>query len=163
MANKNVTCRVRLFKPEIRNLTDAVSKALGKTAEAIHTDVVQAQTIPFGETVYTEEKVYGKRGRFAKNGREYKGKSVKKVKQQGGNLQNDSTFVNYEGIKDGHVSIVSDTPYARRLYYHPEYHFNKSENPNAGGRWLDTYLPGGKKEDFAQKTFNKFYREEAGL
>ena len=46
MANKNVTCKVKLFKPAIRNLTDAVSEALRKTAEEIHEDVVQAQTIP---------------------------------------------------------------------------------------------------------------------
>lgn len=129
MANKNVTCKVKLFKPAIRNLTDAVSEALRKTAEEIHEDVVQAQTIPFLSS----------------------------------NLEVHHTFAYDRQIKKGYAAVVSDTPYARRLYYHPEYHFDKSENPNAGGRWLDPYLPGGKKEDFAQKTFNKFYREEAGL
>ena len=129
MANKNVTCKVKLFKPAIRNLTNAVSNALGKTAEEIHTDAVQTQTMPF----------------------------------RTGNLQNENTFVYDRQIQKGYAAVVSDTPYARRLYYHPEYHFDKSENPNAGGRWLDPYRPGGKKEDFAQKTFNKFYKEEAGL
>lgn len=129
MANKNVTCKVKLFKPAIRNLTNAVSEALERTAEEIHKDVQQTQTMPF----------------------------------RTGNLQNENTFVYDRQIQKGYAAVVSDTPYARRLYYHPEYHFDKSENPNAGGRWLDPYLPGGKKEDFAQKTFNKFYREEAGL
>ena len=129
MANKYVTCRVKLFKPALRNLTNAVSEALGKTAEEIRKDVQQAQTMPFLT----------------------------------GDLQGDYTFADLTTKKEGHASVVSDRPYARRLYYHPEYHFDKSENPNAGGRWLDPYLPGGKKEDFAQKTFNKFYKEEAGL
>lgn len=35
-------------------------------------------------------------------------------------LQNDSTFVDSSHIAEGHVDIVSSTPYARRLYYNPE-------------------------------------------
>lgn len=163
MANKNVSCKIKLFKPQVKQLTGAMIPALVKTAEAVHSDLVQSQTMPFGETIYTAERVYGKRGQFAKNGREYKGREVKKVKQQGGNLQNDSTFVDVSNAETGRVSLVSSTPYARRLYYHPEYNFNKSENPNAGGRWLDDYLPGGQKQDFAQNEFNKFYKQEAGL
>lgn len=163
MANKNVSCKVKLFKPSVNQLTAALAPALKKTAEAMHTDLQQSQTMPFGETTYTVTKEYGKRGQFAKNGREYKGKEVKKVKQMGGNLQNDSTFVDDTGAENGTVYLVSDTPYARRLYFHPEYHFNKSENPDAGGKWLAPYLPGGKKQNFAQQTFNKFYKEEAGI
>ncbi|AJH78126.1 MULTISPECIES: minor capsid protein [Heyndrickxia] len=33
--------------------------------------------------------------------------------------------------------IVWDTPYARRLYYHPEYNFSKDKNPHARGLWFD--------------------------
>lgn len=40
-----------------------------------------------------------------------------------GNLQNDNTFVDDKKIKTGIVKIVSDTPYARKLYFHPEYNF----------------------------------------
>ncbi len=163
MANKNVTCRIILNRLRISQLTSAVEKALANTADALHTDLIQSQTMPFGESTYTVEKVYGKRGQFAKNGREYKGKEIKKTKQKGGNLQNDSTFVDVSEIQNGKVKLVSSTPYARRLYFHPEYHFNKSENPKAGGRWADKYLPGGKKGDFAQTTFNAFYKQEAGI
>ena len=38
-----------------------------------------------------------------------------------GNLQNDSNFVDTEQSSKGTVSLVNATPYARRLYYHPEY------------------------------------------
>ena len=40
-----------------------------------------------------------------------------------GHLQEDATFVDCSRAKDGKVTLVSSTPYARRLYYHPEYHF----------------------------------------
>ena len=36
-----------------------------------------------------------------------------------GTLQNTATFVDYDGSSKGEVQIVSSTPYARRLYYHP--------------------------------------------
>lgn len=29
------------------------------------------------------------------------------------------------------------TPYARRLYYNPQYNFQKDRNPNAGGLWFE--------------------------
>ena len=45
-----------------------------------------------------------------------------------GNLQNESTFVDDSDSKNGKVSIVSSTPYARRLYFHPEYHFSKEKS-----------------------------------
>lgn len=59
----------------------------------------------------------------------------------------------------GKVSIVSDTPYARRLYFHPEYNFNKVENPNAGAKWFEPYIDGNKK-DFATNAFMKFIKNK---
>ena len=63
-----------------------------------------------------------------------------------GILQNDSTFVDPKKKRLKKVAIVSDTPYARRLYFHPEYNFKKDKNPNAGGLWFETYISGDKKE-----------------
>ena len=75
-----------------------------------------------------------------------------------GNLQNESTFIDYSEAKNGKVTISSSTPYARRLYYHPEYHFQTDENPNARGEWYNWWLPGGKYENFAKEAFKKFYK-----
>lgn len=61
-----------------------------------------------------------------------------------GQLQNRSTYI--EEKTNEKVSIVSDTPYARRLYFHPEYRFKKDNNKNAGGLWFDPYINGEKKE-----------------
>lgn len=80
-----------------------------------------------------------------------------------GNLQNESTFVDYSESKSGKVTLVSSTPYARRVYFHPEYHFQKDENKNARGEWYEDWLPGGKKSDFAINTYKKLYRRLTGL
>ena len=124
-----VSSVVKLNMPKIKQLTQAQVTALEQTAEALHTEVVQAQVFP----------------------------------RDTGNLQNESTFVDYSNSSKGKVSIVSSTPYARRLYFHPEYHFQKGENPNARGQWYADWLPGGSKADFALKAFKNIYRRLTGI
>lgn len=125
----HVKSTVKLNMGAIRKLTKASIQALEQTAEAVHTDLVQSQTIPFDE----------------------------------GTMQNTQTFVDYSDSSEGRVSIVSSTPYARRLYYHPEYDFSTKENPNAGGKWLEPYMPGGKKQNFAPNTFKQNLKRLGGL
>lgn len=120
---------VKIDKGKIRRLTTASIKALEQTAEALHTEIVQAQVIP----------------------------------RDTGALQNESTFVDYSNSSQGSCSIVSNTPYARRLYYHPEYQFSKDENPNARGKWFEPWMKGGERESFARDTFKEIYKREAGL
>ena len=69
-----------------------------------------------------------------------------------GHLQNAATYVDIGDIGGGRVAIVSDTIYARRKYFHPEFNFDQSRNQNAGGRWFDAYIHGHKK-DFAANVF----------
>lgn len=38
----------------------------------------------------------------------------------------------------GKGEVVWDTPYAKRLYWHPEYDFSKDSNPNARGAWFES-------------------------
>ena len=80
-----------------------------------------------------------------------------------GHLQEDATFVDYSRANDGMVTLVSSTPYARRLYYHPEYHFQTKENPNAKGMWYEDWLPGGVKTSDASKLFAQFYKKTGGV
>lgn len=75
-----------------------------------------------------------------------------------GTLQGEGTFVDYSESRQGKVSIISNTLYARRLYFHPEYHFQTKENPNARGKWYSDWLPGGKKSDFAIDTYKRIYK-----
>ena len=74
-----------------------------------------------------------------------------------GNLQNRSTFIDDTKKNIGKVYIVSDTLYARRLYFHPEYNFYTGHNSKAGGEWFDPYINGNKK-NFAQKTFARIMK-----
>lgn len=80
-----------------------------------------------------------------------------------GTLQGGGTFVDGSEKQQGKVSIVSNTPYARRLYFHPEYHFSKEENPNARGEWYEDWLQGGNHADFCKKKYKEIYRRLAGL
>lgn len=71
-----------------------------------------------------------------------------------GALQNRNTYIDKSNSSKGTVSIVSDTPYARRLYYHPEYNFRTDKNPNAGGMWFQPYIDGNKKA-FCKNAFKR--------
>lgn len=124
-----VKSTVKMNFPRIKQLTQAAVTALEMTAEALHTEVVQAQVMPF-ET---------------------------------GNLQNESTFVDYSESKQGKVTLVSSTPYARRLYYHPEYNFQTDENPFAGGMWYEPWMEGGVSQNFAKNAFKRLYKKVGGV
>lgn len=121
--------KIMINKALIKKLSDAQITALEKTAEALHTEVVQAEVIP----------------------------------RDTGALQNEKTFVDYSQSSNGQVSIVHEGPYARRLYFHPEYNFQKWENAFAMGEWYRPWLPGGLQEDFAKDAFSRLYKKEAGV
>lgn len=80
-----------------------------------------------------------------------------------GRLEEEATFVDHSESQNGKATLVSSTPYARRLYYHPEYNFQTKENPNAKGRWLDDWLPGGSEADFAPEAFKRYFKKAGGV
>ena len=77
---------------------------------------------------------------------------------QTGNLQNKQTYI-VKKKQNKLVAIVHDTPYAKRLYYHPEYKFDKTFNPNARGEWWEDWIR-GKKKDRPKEIFKTFYKKE---
>lgn len=79
------------------------------------------------------------------------------VPKETGELER-SGFVDTSQIENMVASIIFDTPYARRLYWHPEYKFRKDKNINAGGKWMQPYIDGDKK-DFINKTYMKFLKQ----
>ncbi len=140
MANKNVTCKIKLYKPRVKKLTGAMIPALEKTAELLHTEIAQDCVIP----------------------------------RMDGALQGEKFFIDNSNADAGHVSLVHEGPYARRLYYHPEYNFHREPwedengrrhdgNPNAKGHWFEDWEEGGKHADFAQNTFEKLYKQETEI
>lgn len=85
------------------------------------------------------------------------------IPRETGALQNEKTFVDNSDLRKGKISLVHEGPYARRLYYHPEYNFQTQENPNARGNWYEDWLPGGKREDFSREAFKAIYKEKGGV
>ena len=70
-----------------------------------------------------------------------------------GTLQGEAFFVDDKNAKKGIVSLRFSTPYARRLYYNPQYNFRQDQNPNAQGMWLVPWLKGGKYQKRPQEIF----------
>lgn len=98
----------------IKNINTTIDNAklsLLDTAEAIKTDLIQSQTMPFDI----------------------------------GTMQNDSTYVDDKRIIKGIARLVTDTPYARKVYFDPEITIHQDKNPNAKQRWFDDYINGEKK------------------
>lgn len=122
-----VSSRLTLNLSTLRALDAAQIAALELTAEALHTEVVNAGVMPFDT----------------------------------GNMQNAQTFVDTSDSANGHVSLVTDAPQARRLYFHPEYDFQTVNNAAAGGLWLDSWVK-GKYADFCRKAFATFLKVVGG-
>ncbi len=136
----SVTSKIKLNLPLLKQLDKAQQTALRNTTDALLTQIKNSQVMPVDT----------------------------------GNLQNESTFADYANLAEGETKIVSSTPYARRLYFHPEYKFHRAvwvdkdgkkhgANKNAGGKWLAPWLKGGTRQNFCQKAFTRFYKQEAGL
>ena len=85
------------------------------------------------------------------------------VPRDKGPLQGEKFSVNCDRSSSGKVSLIHEGPYARRLYYHPEYNFQTKENPNARGKWFEPWQKGGENEKFVPETFKKFYKRFSGL
>ena len=104
------------------------------------------------------------------------------IPRMDGTLQGPAMSIDRTQAAMGTVSIVHSTPYARRLYFHPEYNFHREPweetrknkdgsishlthegNPNAKGKWFEDYFPGGKHQNYCFKAYQKFFRRLSGL
>ena len=142
-----VKSHIKLNPPRIKELSQAAVTALEMTAEALHTEVLQAQVMPFETGAMQGEKTFIKAG-----------EATISVYKNGQVATNTITKA-----KNGKVSIITTAPQARRLYYHPEYNFQTDENPNARGKWYEDWLPGGINQDFAKEAFKRLYKKVGGV
>lgn len=86
--------------------------------------------------------------------------SAEVVPKQTGELER-SAKIDTSKSKRGKVSISYDTPYARRLYWHPEYSFRQDKNRHAQGEWLKAWAE-GKKDRGVTAAFKKLLKKLAG-
>lgn len=125
------------------NAIHAIEKAVVDSAvdalEAVCTDLVNAQTMPFND------------GNMQNGGTYPSGITVK------GN----EVIILTDSKDEIHVCITNDAPQSRRLYYHPEYNFQRGKNPNAGAYWLEPYISGNKK-DFVMAEFTEIFKRRSG-
>lgn len=136
---KYVDSRVIINQKAIKELNDIAIRALEMTGDYVLDDVINAQVVPFGDS-------------FERGGNTH----------QGGTLQ-ESGYVNKKQSSQGHVMITFNTPYARRLYFHPEYNFRTTDNPNAKGKWLEDWTENGQYAKDVKKAYVHFYKQLGGL
>lgn len=126
--------KITLDMQAIRMLEDEAKKSAELAMEQLQQEIQNEQTMPFDN----------------------------------GDMQNNQTFVAVEGEDtiNGEdlyfVSLITGSPQARRLYYHPEYKFQRGKNQNAGAKWLESYISGDKK-DFVRDTFVEIYKKRTGV
>ena len=165
----SVTSKFTINRAALAQLDVAAAIALEQTAEALHTDVVQAQVIPRDTGALQGEKTHIKAGETITKDYKENGKVV-------GTATNTITKIN--GNK---VSIITSDPQAQKLYFNPDglkFHRQAWEsvetvtgkngklrkktvkhdgNPNARDHWFEPWLPGGEKEDFCAERFKVLY------
>ena len=139
-----MSAQVKLDPQALAAIKEAIHESALLTAEAIKGEVISAQVMPFDNGILQNGGTYS---RTTKEGKNVVGETVKGL--------------DVEDVSTGdeiHILLTTDGPQARRLYFHPEYHFQAKENPNARGKWYSDWLPGGKKSDFAIDTYKRIYR-----
>ena len=78
-----------------------------------------------------------------------------------GELNNNLTRVIETGNRK-HIRIISDGPYARRLYFNPGYKFHRTaDHANAGAFWFEPYIKGAKRKMLKEK-FTAHLKQESG-
>lgn len=136
---KSINSRVVLNQSALNKITKAATKALEMTGDYVLGEVIEKQVVPFGDSF------------------EHGGKT-----HQGGTLQ-ESGYVNKKQASQGKVSINFNTPYARRLYFHPEYNFRKVDNPNAKGKWFEDWSEKGKYAKEVKTAYEYFLKKIGGF
>ncbi len=121
----SMNINLKIDKSKIEKIKKEADEALFLTGEALHTEVVQAQVMPFDT----------------------------------GTMQNTATSV--QRVKEKEVQLKTVTDYAARMYFHPEYDFQKTSNPNAQGRWLDRWISGSDK-NWCAEAFAKILKQRTG-
>ena len=82
------------------------------------------------------------------------------VPRDTGHLQNEAFHVDTTTEMQGYVRMSFNTPYARRLYFHPEYNFRTDQNPSAQGLWLRHWQKGGDRENRPKEIFEALVKME---
>lgn len=128
---------VKINKAKLRQLSRAAVIALEETAEALHTEVVQAEVMPFDVGTMQNESTFVDTAESATG-------SV--------SLVTSTAYARRLYYHPEYNFRTSENEHAQ----------GKKRNKNAQGKWLEPWIDGDKK-DFCKEAFKKLYRGEAGL
>lgn len=117
---------IKLDLAALGKVSEAAKAAALETMEAVKTDIIASQTMPFDQ----------------------------------GTMQGSLHTEQFEDGDTAHTVLQTDGPQARRLYFHPEYNFQKVNNPNAGAAWYKPYTEGGAKANFVSETMAAKMKEK---
>lgn len=147
----SVKSKIIINKMALRQLDAAAALALAQTAEALHTDVVQAQVIPRdtgnlqGEAFFVDKK-------DAPRGLVRLVHSAPYARR---------VYFNPDGLRFHRQAWES---YETTLGKNGKERKRKAKhdgNPNARDHWYEPWLPGGEKGDFCAEKFKVLYRRAA--
>ena len=130
---------IKLDLAALGKVSEAARVAALETMEAVKTDIIASQTMPFDQGNLQNGGTYSY---TRKDGTTVTGATVKGL-----------DAVDVSERENVRVLLGVDGPQARRLYFHPEYNFQTVNNPNAGAGWFDPYVSGGEKADFIPEAF----------
>ncbi len=71
-----------------------------------------------------------------------------------------SVFIDVSDPYHNGIQLQYSAPYVNYQYYTPGLNHYTGQHANAKDHWLDPYLSGGTKEDFAQEKFKEHFRRE---
>lgn len=79
-----------------------------------------------------------------------------------GNLQNESTFADYANLAEGETKSYRVHRMPDGCIFIPNI-ISAVRKHVAARKWLAPWLKGGARQNFCQKAFARFYKQEAGL
>lgn len=147
-----VKSTVTIYRQRLRELTRASAVSLTQTAEALKTEVQQAQVVP-RDTGNLQNESFFVDDKDARSG------TVRLVHQTPYARR---VYFNPDGVRFHRqpwesVEIVTGTngTYRKRVRH--------DGNPHAKDHWFEDWLPGGTKQDFCANTFKRLYHRNGGL
>ena len=141
-----VNSKFTINKIRLKQLDAAAVRSLEQTAEALKTEVQQAQVIPRdtgnlqGEAFWVDRK------------ESFRGK----VRLVHSAPYARRVYFNPDGMKFHKQSWTTKSKLTGNELKH-------DGNPNARDHWYEDWMPGGSKQDFCINTFKHFYRRNARL
>lgn len=141
-----VGSKFTINKLKMKQLSAASAVTLEQTAEALKTEVQQAQVIP-RDTSNLQGEAFSVDRRDSRNGRVKLIHSAPYARR---------VYFNPDGMKFHRQTWTTKSRLTGKEIKH-------DGNPNARDHWFEDWLPGGSRQDFCVKTFGRLYRRNAGL